>query len=99
MPRTERPNWPARFALASGVGGTVAGSDALRGRKGGSGMGNVVFGACAETGSRSRLVGKAMCGLSVKCAVRAGERASRSRRLSFFCFSCGVKREGACVVG
>jgi len=55
-------------------------------------MGNVVCGACRGAGSRSRLVGKAMCGLSVKRAVRVGKPA-----LSFF--FCGVKREGAGAVG
>jgi hypothetical protein len=57
-------------------------------------MGKVVCGACRGAGSRSRLVGKAMCGLSVK---RAGQGKPPLR--GFFCFVCGVKREEAGAVG
>lgn len=53
-------------------------------------MGNVV-GACGGTGSRSRLVGKAMCGLSVKRAVRVGKPT-----LCFF--FCRVKRRGRALL-
>jgi hypothetical protein len=68
MPRLERLNCPALLALASGVGATVAESGALRGRYGGSGMGNVACGIGTE-GSRSRFDGAATCGLPVKRAV------------------------------
>jgi hypothetical protein len=68
MPRMERLNCPALLALASGVGATVAESGALRGRYGGSGMGNVVCGT-GRGGSRSRFDGAATCGLPVKWAV------------------------------
>ena len=68
MPRMERLNCPALLAFASGVGVTVAESGALRGRYGGSGMGNVVCGIGTE-GSRSRFDGVATCGLPVKRAV------------------------------
>jgi hypothetical protein len=68
MPRLERLNCPALLALASGVGETVAESGALRGRYGGSGMGNVVCGIGTE-GSRSCFDGAATYGLSVKRAV------------------------------
>jgi hypothetical protein len=68
MPRMERLNCPALLAFASGVGVTVAESGALRGRYGGSGMGNVVCGIGTE-GSRSCFDGTATCGLPVKRAV------------------------------
>ena len=68
MPRLERLNCPALLALASGVGGTVAESGALRGRYGGSGMGNVVCGIGTE-GSRSCFDGAATYGLPVKRAM------------------------------
>jgi hypothetical protein len=68
MPRLERLNCPALLALASGVGETVAESGALRGRYGGSGMGNVVCGIGTE-GSRSCFDGAATCGLPVKRAM------------------------------
>ena len=69
MPRRERPNCPALLALASGAGATLSGSGALRGRYGGRGMGKVVW-RTGKAGSRSHLDGAAMCGLSVKRAVR-----------------------------
>jgi hypothetical protein len=68
MPRLERLNCPALLALGSGVGETVAESGALRGRYGGSGMGNVAWGTGTE-GSRSCFDGTATCGLPVKRAV------------------------------
>jgi hypothetical protein len=68
MPRLERLNCPALLALASGVGETVAESGALRGRYGGSGMGNVVCGIGTE-GSRSCFEGAATYGLPVKRAM------------------------------
>ena len=73
MPRRERPNCPALLALASGAGATLSGSGALRGRYGGSGIGKVVW-RTGKAGSRSRLDGVAMCGLSVKRAVRVRGR-------------------------
>jgi len=69
MPRRERLNCPALLALASGAGGVLAGSGALRGRYGGRGMGNVVR-RVGKGGSRSRFDGAAMWGLSVKRAER-----------------------------
>ena len=69
MPRRERLNCPALLALTSGVGGALAGSGALRGRYGGRGTGNVVW-RIGKGSSRSRFDGAAMCGLSVKRAVR-----------------------------
>ena len=72
MPRSERLNCPALLALASGAGGMAAGSGSLRGRYGGSGMGNVVWRIGGES-SRSRFDGAAMCGLSVKRAALSPE--------------------------
>jgi len=66
----ERPNWPMRLTLASGMGKMASGSGALQG----SGMGNTVCETCG-TGSRSHLAGKAMCELSMKCTVRVGKPA------------------------
>ena len=68
MPRLERLNFPALLALASGIGETVAESGDVRGRYGGSGIGNVAFGIGTE-GSRSRFDGAATCGLPVKRAM------------------------------
>ncbi|KAF8265444.1 hypothetical protein EI94DRAFT_325685 [Lactarius quietus] len=81
MPCREGQNCPALLALGSGTGDMLAGSDALRGRYGRRGTGNVVY-RTIKVCSRSRFDGVAMCELSVKQAIRiyAGSSCLNSKR-------------------